>query len=161
MPMQLVLEPLGETVMAQSPRIALTPFFRPRDEDAEEQQMYMAGFVDEEDETWGTLIPLEAEMVEQAVMRHQTFEVWCNSDGRIQPQPSSDGLFEHLLNGQLKETPVDELVTETIEEGRNEPNDEILDMFETLHERLVRAASAVADEIARRSDELPARGRQA
>jgi hypothetical protein len=137
--------------MAKPPRIILTPFFRPRDEDAEEQQMYLAGFADEEDETWGTLIPLEAEMVEQAVIRHQTFGVWCNSDGRIQPQPGSDGLFEHLLEkGQLKETAVDELVAEAIEEGKNEPNDEILDMFETLHERLVRAASAVADEIARR-----------
>ncbi|WP_445222860.1 hypothetical protein ACKWRH_45860 (plasmid) [Bradyrhizobium sp. Pa8] len=50
----------------------------------------------------------------------------------------------------MKETPLDELVAEAIEEGRNEPNDEILDMFETLHERLVRAASAVAAEIARR-----------
>ncbi|MCK1635427.1 hypothetical protein [Bradyrhizobium sp. 162] len=137
--------------MAKPPRIALTPFFRPRDEDADEQQIYVAGFVDEEDEAWGTLIPLEAEMVEQAVMRHQTFGVWCNSDGRIQPQPDSDGLFEHLLDkGQLKETPLDELVAEAIEEGRNEPNDEILDMFETLHERLLRATSAVADEIARR-----------
>ena len=137
--------------MAEPPRIILTPFFRPRDEDAEEQQVYVAGFVDEDDETWGTLIPLEAEMVEQAVIRHQTFEVWCNSDGRIQPQPSSDWLFEYLLEkGQLKETPVDELVAEAIEEGRNEPNDEILDMFETLHERLVRAASAVAEEISRR-----------
>ncbi len=137
--------------MAKPPRIVLTPFFRPRDEDAEEQQMYVAGFVDEEDETWGTLIPLDAEMVERTVMRHQAFEVWCDSDGRIQPQPSSDGLFEHLLEqGQLKGTPIDELVAEAIKEGRNEPDDEILDMFETLHERLMRAASAVADEIARR-----------
>ena len=113
--------------------------------------MYMAGFADEEGETWGTLIPLDAEIVEQAVMRHQTFGVRCDSDGRIQPQPSSDGLFEHLLEkGQLKERPVDELVAEAIEEGRNEPDNEILDMFETLHERLVRAAGAVADEISRR-----------
>ena len=111
--------------MAKPPRIILRPFFRPRDEDAEEQQMYVAGFIDEEDETWGTLIPLEAEMVERAVMRHQTFEVWCNSDGRMQPQPSSDGLFEHLLEkGQLKEAPIDELVAGAIEEGRNEPDDE-------------------------------------
>lgn len=137
--------------MAKPAQIILTPFFRPRDEDAEEQQMYVAGFVDEEDEPWGTLIPLEAEVVEQAVMGHQTFGVWCNSDGRIQPQPSSDGLYEYLLEkGQLTETPLDELVAEAIEEGRNEPNDEILDMFETLHERLLRAASAVAEEIARR-----------
>jgi hypothetical protein len=137
--------------MAKRPRIILTPFFRPRDEDAEEQQMYVAGFVDEEHETWGTLIPLEAEMVEQSVMRHQTFEVCCNSDGRIQPQPSSYGLFEHFLeSGQLKETPVDELVVAAIGKGRNEPDDEILDMFETLHARLLRAGSAVADEIARR-----------
>ncbi|MGJ4972880.1 hypothetical protein ACQR1N_31090 [Bradyrhizobium sp. HKCCYLRH1073] len=137
--------------MAKPPGIVLTPFFRPRDEDVEEQQMYMAGFVDEEGETWGTLIPLEAEMVEQAVIRHQTFGVWCDSDGRIQPQPSGDGLFEHLLaKGRLKDKPIDELVAEAIEEGRNEPDDEILDMFETLHERLVRAAGAVADEIARR-----------
>lgn len=97
------------------------------------------------------LIPPEAETVEQAVMGHQTFGVWCNSDGRIQPQPISDGLFEHLLEkGQLKETPLDELVTETLEEGRNVPNEEIIDMFETLHEGLVRATSTVADEIARR-----------
>jgi aminopeptidase-like protein len=137
--------------MTQPPRIVLTPFFRPRDEGTEEQQIYVAGFVDEENEVWGALIPLEAEMVEQAVIRHQAFRVWCNSDGRIQPQPGSDGLFEHLLeNGQLKETPVDQLVVEAIEDGKNEPNDEILDMFETLHERLVRATSAVADEIARR-----------
>jgi hypothetical protein len=34
--------------------------------------------------------------------------------------------------------------------ARNEPNDAILDMFETLHERLVRAEGMVADEIARR-----------
>lgn len=52
---------------------------------------------------------------------------------------------------QLKKTALDELVAEAIEQGRNEPNDEILDMFETLHERLLRAASAVADEIARRT----------
>ncbi|WP_246510661.1 hypothetical protein [Bradyrhizobium glycinis] len=44
--------------MAKPSQIVLTPFFRPRDEDAEEQQMYVAGFVDEEDEPWGTLIPL-------------------------------------------------------------------------------------------------------
>lgn len=83
--------------MAKPPRIILTPFFRPRDEGADEQQMHVAGFVDQEGEAWGTLIPLEAEMVEQAVIGHQTFGVWCNSDGRIQPQPSSDGLFEYLL----------------------------------------------------------------
>jgi hypothetical protein len=72
-------------------------------------------------------------------------------DGRIQPQPSSDGLFEELLEkGQLKETPLDELVAEAIEQGRNEPNDDILDMLETLHDRLVRAEGMVADEIARR-----------
>ncbi|KAH2814129.1 hypothetical protein KXV85_004898, partial [Aspergillus fumigatus] len=66
-----------------------------------------------------------------------SFTVWCNSDGRIQPQPSSDSLFEELLEkGQLKETPLDELVAEAIEQGKNEPNDDILDMFETLHERL-------------------------
>ncbi|WGD53610.1 hypothetical protein QA641_06805 [Bradyrhizobium sp. CB1650] len=37
--------------------------------------MYVAGFVDEEDEPWDTLIPLEAEVVEQAVMgiRHSGF----------------------------------------------------------------------------------------
>ncbi|GLR87697.1 hypothetical protein GCM10007857_44080 [Bradyrhizobium iriomotense] len=149
--MQLVREPLEEIIMAKPPRIILTPFFRPRDEDAEEQEMYVAGFVDKEDEAWGTLIPLEAEMVEQVVMGHQTFGVWCDSDGSIQPQPARDGLFEHLLRkGQLKKTALDELVAEAIEQGRNEPNDDILDMFETLHERLVRAASAVADEIARR-----------
>ncbi|MFH0303186.1 hypothetical protein AAFX91_39800 [Bradyrhizobium sp. 31Argb] len=137
--------------MAKPAPTILTPFFRPRDEGAEEQEMYVAGFVDKEDQAWGTLIPLEAGMVEQAVMAHQTFRVWCNSDGCIQPQPSSDGLFEHLLQkGQLKETAIDELVAEAIEQGRNEPNDDILDMFETLHERLVRGASAVADEIARR-----------
>lgn len=137
--------------MEKPHRIVLTPFLRPRDEGIEEQQMYVAGFVDEEDEPWGTLIPLEAEMVEQAVMGHQTFRVWCNSDGGIQPQPGSYGLFEYLVEkGQLTETPVDELVAEAIEEARNEPNDDILDMFETMHERLLRAASAVADEIARR-----------
>lgn len=138
-------------MMAKPPRIVLTPFLRPRDEGADEQQMYVAGFVDEEDEPWGTLIPLEAEVVEQAVMGHQTFRAWCNSDGRIQPQPNSYALFEYLLEkDQLTETPLDELVAEAIEEGRNEPNDDILDMFETMHERLLRAASAVADEIARR-----------
>jgi hypothetical protein len=62
--MQLVLELLGKTVMATPPRIVLTPFFRPRDEDAEEQQMYVAGFVDEEDETWG--YPDPTGRVEQA-----------------------------------------------------------------------------------------------
>ncbi len=113
--------------------------------------MYMAGFVDEQGETWGTQVPLEAGLVEQAVMSHQTFGVWCNSDGRIHPQPRSDGLFEHLLEkGQLEETPIDELVADAIEEGRNEPDDEILDMLQILHKRLVRAASAVADEISRR-----------
>jgi hypothetical protein len=50
----------------------------------------------------------------------------------------------------LKETPLDELVAEAIEQGRNEPNDDILDMLETLHDRLVRAEGMVADEIARR-----------
>lgn len=82
---------------------------------------------------------------------HQTFTVWCNSDGRIQPQPFSDDLFDEFLEkGQLKETPLDELVAEAIEQGKNEPNEEILDMFETLHERLVRAEGMIADEIARR-----------
>lgn len=66
-------------------------------------------------------------------------------------QPNSDGLFEELLEkGRLKEIPLDELVAEAIEQGKNEPNDDILDMFETLHERLVRAQGIVADEIARR-----------
>ncbi|WP_407165953.1 hypothetical protein [Bradyrhizobium sp. ORS 111] len=50
----------------------------------------------------------------------------------------------------MKERLLDELVIETIEEGRDEPNEEIIDMFETLHARLVRATTAVADEIARR-----------
>ena len=77
--------------------------------------------------------------------------VWCNLDDRLQPQPSSDSLFEDLLEkGQLEETPLDELVAEAIEQGKNEPNDDILDMLETLHERLVRAEGMVADEIARR-----------
>ncbi|EIG63854.1 hypothetical protein [Bradyrhizobium sp. WSM1253] len=90
-------------------------------------------------------------MVERAVLGQQTFTAWCNSDGRIQPQPRSDSLFEELLEkGQLNETPLDELVAEAIEQGKNEPNEEILDMFETLHERLVRAEGMVADEITRR-----------
>lgn len=113
--------------------------------------MYVAGFVDEEGEPWGALIPLEAEVVEQAVLGHQTFGVWCDSDGRIQAEPNSYALFEYLLEKrQLTETPLDELVARAIEQGRNEPNDDVLDMFETMHERLLRAASAVADEIARR-----------
>ncbi|MGY3581760.1 hypothetical protein ACVIGB_000169 [Bradyrhizobium sp. USDA 4341] len=136
--------------MAKPPGIVLTPFFRPRDEGAEEQHMYVAGFVDEDGVAWGT-IQLEAELVEQAVMEHQAFEVWCDSDGCIQPQPASEELFEHLLReGQLKKRPLDELVAEAIELDKNEPNDEVLDMFETLHERLLRATSVVADEIARR-----------
>jgi hypothetical protein len=137
--------------MGKHPPIILTPFFQPRDEGAAEQGMYVAGFADEAGEAWGTLIPLDAEAVERAVLGHQSFTAWCNSDGRIQPQPSSDSLFEELLDkGQLKETPLDELVAEAIEQGKNEPNDDILDMFETLHERLVRAEGMVADEIARR-----------
>ena len=137
--------------MAKRPPVVLTPFFQPRDEGAAEQRMYVAGFADEAGEAWGTLIPLDGEMVKHAVLGLQTFTVWCNSDGRIQPQPSSDSLFEELLEkGQLEETPLDELVAEAIEQGKNEPNDDILDMFETLHERLVRAEGMVADEIARR-----------
>lgn len=137
--------------MAKHRPIILTPFFQPRDEGAAEQRMYVAGFADEAGEAWGTLIPLDAEMVEHAVLEQQAFTVWCNSDGRIQPQPSSDTLFEELLEkGRLKETPLDELVAEAIEQGKNEPNEEILDMFEILHERLVRAEGMVADEIARR-----------
>lgn len=50
----------------------------------------------------------------------------------------------------MRETPLDELTAEAIEQGKNEPNEEILNMFETLHERLVRAEGMVADEIARR-----------
>ncbi|WP_291624731.1 hypothetical protein [Bradyrhizobium sp.] len=49
----------------------------------------------------------------------------------------------------MKEMPLDELVAEAIEQGKNEPNDDILDMFETLHDRLVRAQGMVAEEIAR------------
>ena len=137
--------------MAKCTPIILTPFFQLRDENVVERRMYVAGFTDEAGEAWGTLIPLDAEMVEHAVLGQQTFTVWCNSDGRIQPQPSSDRLFEELLEkGQLKETPLDELVAEAIEQGKNETNEEILGMFETLHERLVRAEGMVADEIARR-----------
>jgi len=144
-------KPFGEIVMAKYPPIILTPFFQPRDEGVAEQRMYVAGFADEAGEAWGTLIPLDAEMVENAVLGQQTFTVWCNSDGGIQPQPNSDGLFEDLLaKGQLKEMSLDELVAEAIEQGKNEPNDDILDMFETLHDRLVRAQGMVADEIARR-----------
>lgn len=118
--------------MAEHAPILLTPFFQPRDEGAAEQRTYVAGFADETGEAWGTLIPLDAEMVEHAVLGQQTFTVWCNFDGRIQPQPTSDSLFEDLLEkDQLKETPLDELVAEAIEQGKNEPNDEILDMFET------------------------------
>jgi hypothetical protein len=143
--------PFGEIVMAKYPPIILTPFFQLRDEDAVEQRMYVAGLADEAGEAWGTLIPLDAEMVEHAVLGHQTFTVWCNSDGRIQPQPSRDGVYDELLEkGQLKETPLDELVAEAIKQGKNEPNDDILDMFETLHDRLRRAQGMVADEIARR-----------
>jgi len=146
-----MLKSFGEIVMAKHVPITVTPFFRPRDEGAVEERMYVAGFADEADETWGTLVPLDAEMVERAVLGNQTFTVWCNSDGRIQPQPNRDGLFEELLGkGHLKERPLDELVAEAVEQGRNEPNGEILDMFEILHERLVRAVSVVADEIARR-----------
>jgi hypothetical protein len=137
--------------MAKHPPIILTPFFQPLDEGAAEQRMYVAGFADEAGEAWGTLIPLDADMVEHAVLGQQTFTVWCNSDGRIQPQPRGDTLFDELLEkGQLNETPLDELVAEAIEQGKNEPNEEILDMFEILHERLVRAEGMVADEIARR-----------
>jgi hypothetical protein len=87
-------KPFGEIVMAKCPPIMLTPFFQLRDEDAVEQRMYVAGFADEAGEAWGTLIPLDAEMVENAVLGQQTFTVWCNSDGRIQPQPNSDGLLK-------------------------------------------------------------------
>lgn len=73
--------------MAKCPSTILTPFFQPRDEGAAEQRMYVAGLADEAGEAWGTLIPLDAEMVERAVLGDQTFTVWCNSDGRIQPQP--------------------------------------------------------------------------
>ena len=137
--------------MAKCTPIILTPFFQLRDENVVERRMYVAGFTDEAGEAWGTLVPLDAEMVEGAVLGQQIFTAWCNSDGRIQLQPNSDGMFEELLEkGRLKETPLDELVAEAIEHGKNEPNDDILDMFETLHERLVRAQGMVADEIARR-----------
>lgn len=71
--------------MAKHAPILLTPFLQPRDEGAAEQRIYVAGFADEAGEAWGTLIPLDGEMVEHAVLGHQTFTVWCNSDGRIQP----------------------------------------------------------------------------
>lgn len=88
--------------MAKPPQIVLTPFFRPRDEDAEEQEMYVAGFVDKDAEEWAT-IQLEAEMVEQVVMGHQTFEVWCDWDGSIQPQPAIDRLYEHVFRERAVE----------------------------------------------------------
>jgi hypothetical protein len=66
-------------------------------------------------------MPLDSEMVERAVLGQQTFTAWCNSDGRIQPQPRSDSLFEELLEkGQLNETPLDELVAEAIDRAGQE-----------------------------------------
>ena len=65
-------KPFGEIVMAKHAPIVLTPFFQPRDEGAAEQRMYVAGFADEAGEAWGTLIPLDAEMVEHAVLGQQT-----------------------------------------------------------------------------------------
>ncbi|MHC2382777.1 hypothetical protein ACVIW2_009202 [Bradyrhizobium huanghuaihaiense] len=69
--------------MAKYPPIILTPFLQARDEGAAEQRTYVAGFADEAGEAWGTLVPLDAEMVEHAVLRQQTFTVWCNSDRRV------------------------------------------------------------------------------
>ena len=62
--------------MAKCAPIILTPFFQLRDEDAVEQRM-----------------------VENAVLGQQTFTVWCNSDGRIQTQPTSDGLLKSFWRG--------------------------------------------------------------
>jgi hypothetical protein len=42
---------------------------------------------------------VEQRMVENAVLGQQTFTVWCNSDGRIQTQPTSDGLLKSFWRG--------------------------------------------------------------
>src|SRR3954451_16261494 len=87
-------KPFGEIVMAKHAPIVLTPFFQPRDEGAAEQRMYVAGFADEAGGAWGTVIPLGAEAGADAGLAQQTLTFPSTSDGRTQPQPSSDSLFE-------------------------------------------------------------------
>ncbi|MDR3526616.1 MAG: hypothetical protein P4L57_05005 [Rhizomicrobium sp.] len=139
--------------------LVLTPFLEPEDPTFPDNDRFVAGFKDEDGNRCGTLVPLSRDTLEALILTSTAFEPVMDADGTVQACPDalvvSDEMYGEMLQGDLlPKVAVDELVANTLELNRNEPDDGedgVLPVFANMRNRLVHALELVDAEISRRS----------
>lgn len=139
--------------------LVLTPFLEHEDPNFPDNDRFVAGFKDEYGNRHGTLVPLPREALETLILTSTAFEPVVDADGSIHAWPDAlvvgDEIYEQMLRGDLlPKIPMDELVAETLELNRDEPDDGedgVLPEFATMRDRLAHALELVDAEISKRS----------
>ncbi len=139
--------------------LTLTPFLEPEYPDLPDNDLFIAGFKDKDGNRCGTLVPLPREVLENLILTSTSFDPGIDSDGMVRAWPDGlavddDTFGEMRARGLLPKIPIDELVAETIELDRNEPDegdDGVLSEYRKMRDRLKRGLELVEAEIARRT----------
>lgn len=140
--------------------MSLTPFFEPEYPDAPHNEVYHAGFKDEDGTRWG-VVPLPRNVVEHAVFLENIFQPVINVDGTVRAWPvmAADELFGEMdEKGNLPVIPIDTLVAEKLDANMDEPDygeDGVLQAYYAMRERLKAALDLVESEILRRTTMHP------
>ena len=110
-------------------------------------------FSDPSGNSWGVAVPLDAEEVRGvAASEERTWTVVMydtKSRTSVQPEDVDENFFALLKAGNLERAAIDELIEDTIDSERNEPDEETLPDLKKLRERLERCIVMVGKEMAR------------
>ncbi len=139
--------------------LTLTPFLEPEDPDLPDGERFVAGFKDADGNRWGSVVPIEKQLIDHFVLTETPFDPQIDMDGMVCAQPDLLAVTDQTLDemherGLPRREPIEKLVADMIEVNQNEPNegeDGVLPDFMTLRRRLRRALDLVETEIARRS----------
>jgi hypothetical protein len=136
------------------------PFFEPEFPDAPHNEVYRAGFKDEDDERWG-VVPLPRSIVDRVVLLENFLQPQINIDGtaRVWPADVPDELFAEMQDkGNTPIIPLDTLIAERLDTNMDEPDygkDGVVPAYKLLRERLKAALDLVESEILRRTTRHP------
>ena len=128
--------------------INLATFFEKAgaDERSGASNQYVAGFRDEDGESWGVVVPLDADDVEPIVMRGIAFSLVIDTTGLIgiEAEGKSDRIAELIASsGKRARSPLDTIVEAALRPDLLAMEDEASADLGELRERLVHAIELV------------------
>ena len=134
--------------------LTLTTYFRARDGDnrAFGSPDYLAGFEDDNGESWGVAVPLEPDDVEPEVLRGVRFSILMGADGSlsIEAEGLGDAAVEAIArSGPMAHPSLDDLVRSALEPKLLAMEDDAEIELKTLQTRLARALALVGEALGR------------